>query len=322
MGLARVITTIIKSFTGMFQTVDLNEYREVQGSNIKRLKVITSSTDVLLCPSDQENITVELKGQVSKRIEDIYKIDVKQSNDRLDVGVMKRKSFILFGFIMDRSKLQIQVPQKWYETLIVHTSSGDIESDDLKADTLDIRTSSGDVRVKRAEAKGDLSFETSSGKIHTSHLKSGTEIGMRTSSGGIDVDEMVSESIKLKASSGDMDIRNVSAKEITLVTSSGEIDVRDIDGHLTVETSSGDIDITNKNIYGQWDLRAGSGDVSVKLANPESLSITFNGGSGDAKVKINGVDYQMKTEHSLVGKIGAGEHKLNVRTGSGDFRLS
>jgi lia operon protein LiaG len=322
MGLARVITTIVKAVTGGFQMVELHEFREVPASEIKRLKVTTGSTNVELTPTSQENVILELKGQVSKKLEDAYQLNMSQSTDMLDVSISKRKSFVLFGFTIDRSKLNVRVPEKWFETLTVQTSSGDVEAEGLTANAINFRASSGELRVKRTETKAGLSLEASSGEIRVEQLKTPAAIAIQTSSGEIDAREMEASSINVRANSGDIDVRSVVASKVSIRTSSGEIKVRELEGNLTAEASSGDIEITNRDIKGEWNLSASSGDVTVKLDNPESVSVTFNGGSGDGKVKIKDMEYQLRTDHALVGKIGSGEHKLNVRTSSGSFRLS
>lgn len=323
MGLAHVITSIAKSVTGMFQMVELHDFKEIPASEIKKLKVSTASTGVILVPEDQENITIELKGQVSKRLEDAFALGVKKANNNtLDVSVTRKASPIIIGFVMNRSKLYVTVPKKWYEAIDIQTTSGSIEGKELTAGTISMHASSGNVKVRKLEATNELNIEASSGSVQANNLQSPTTISLQTSSGSVRANDIQSNRLWMKANSGSLDVRNLSGKEISLVTSSGSIHARDIDGELKAEAASGSIKVSNSDIKGQWALKAKSGSVNVQLEQPESLEVKFIGKSGSGKVNLEGFDYEIKAPHSFLGHLGTGENKLNVRTNSGRFRLS
>ena len=122
MGLARVITSVVKIFTGMFQMTELHDFWEIAADDIGKINVSSTSTGVIIAPSDQDEIIVELKGQVSTRIADNFKLDVNKINNTLNISVAKKKlTFVLFGFIIDQSKLYVTVPKRLYENLSVET---------------------------------------------------------------------------------------------------------------------------------------------------------------------------------------------------------
>ena len=324
MGLARVITTVVKSFTGMFQMIELYEVKKIEAAEIRKIKVSATSTDIFISPSDVEDITVELKGQVNKRLAEAFYLDVKQNKETANISVTrKNRSSFIFGFIIDRSRIDVTVPSKWYENIDVQTSSGSIEGKDLTSNVLTIGASSGSIKLKKAKVKTECSLEASSGSIQVSALQSPSNISIQTSSGSIRAQDIETQSeLRMKASSGSLDARNLSAEDLSLMTSSGSILARDVQGNLNAEASSGSIRVTNDEVKGQWKLRTSSGSVAVQLDHPESLSIKFNGNSGHGKIAIDGVEYQAKSEHSFIGKIGGGENKLTVRTSSGSFRLT
>jgi len=323
MGLARVITTVLKSFTGMFRVVELYEVKEIDAENIRQLNVLSKSTDVLIIPSKRENILVELKGQVSTRFADDFQLEANHDREAASIRLeRKRQSSIIIGFVIDRSKLTINVPEKWYETIDIQTSSGSIEAKGLIADVFNVHATSGSVKINKIQTNKECSIEASSGSVRASDLQSQQEVTIHTSSGSIRANDIQSNKIRMKAGSGSLEARNLSAKETALKTSSGSIRSYDIQGNLSAETSSGSVKAVNKNLIGEWNIRTSSGSVSVQLDELDPLHVIFKGKSGSGKIVSENVEYQEKSEHSLIGRIGDGENKLTVRTSSGSFRLS
>ena len=260
---------------------------------------------------------------VSTRIADNFKLDVNKINNTLNITVAKKKlTFVLFGFIIDQSKLYVTVPKRLYENLSVETSSGSIESDGLTANTITFNASSGSVKVKNLETHGKCSIRTSSGSIRASFLKSDSSIVLQASSGSVKVEDIESKAFSVRATSGSLNVRDITTELAALQTTSGSILAYDIIGNLTADASSGSIKLTNKDLIGEWGLRTSSGSVSVKLLVPNSIFVKFKGSSGSGRVDIEKVEYQMKSDHAFIGQIGSGENKLNVHTSSGSFRLS
>lgn len=323
MGLARVIISMVKSFTGMFPMVELYEVKELDVPDVDKIIISTTSTSVNLLPSDQEKITVELKGQVNKKLSDTIFLDVRLENNSAKINVARKSHSFIFGFFMDRSKVNVYFPQKWYKKIDVNTKSGCIEGKRLTADILSLKTSSGSIRVNKAEANSECSFKASSGSVHVNDLRSSSDISVQTFSGGIRASHIQSGSkLEMKARSGGLDVQELTAKNLSLSTSSGSIKIRDVHGALKAETSSGSIKAMNDHIEGEWKLRTSSGSVSVQLDHPESLLVQFKGNSGSSNISLEEMECQSKTKNSFIGKIGAGENKLTVRTNSGSFRLN
>ncbi|MGV3489490.1 MAG: DUF4097 family beta strand repeat-containing protein [Tuberibacillus sp.] len=323
MGLARIITEIIKSFTGMFQMAELYQVKEIEAADIHKLKVSTRSTNVSLVPADQETIKAELKGQVSKNLAHTFVLDAGCEEPKSAHIRVTRNKHSSFGFNIDHSKLIITVPKKQYGLIDVQTSSGDIEGKTLKSEVLKIRASSGDIKLRECQAKTDCSIEASSGDIQVSEIDAQADISVRASSGNIRIrDAHTATRLRVRANSGNLDAQRIGAEKITLNTSSGDIRTDEVQGNLNAEASSGNIKVMTDTLKGDWYLKTSSGDISLQLVQPESLSVEFTGNSGEAKIFSEGFDYQTKSEHRVIGKFGAGENRLKVRTSSGDFRLN
>lgn len=300
MGVAKPIISIVKAITGLFQVVELNETRTYPATDIKQIKVRVNSPDVRIVPTEQEELSIKLKGRVSKRLKDQLFLDIKQTSESLKIMIDHVHHFF-FGINTKQLTLLIEVPRKTYESIIVATSSGDIDAEGLSAGVVDLRASSGDIEAKNIRADEKIVIETSSGEI--------------------DAGDIQGKAIDVQASSGDVSLKDVAGALTKVKTSSGDVDIDHLIGDLSTRTSSGEIEIDSPEPTGHWKCRASSGNVSVRFQDIPSLAVDFSGGSGSGRIKHREMVYQEHREHRIAGVIGTGDHLLEVETNSGDFDL-
>lgn len=183
-------------------------------------------------------------------------------------------------------------------TISVNTASGDVEGT-TTAGGLSVDTGSGDVTV--AGHNGALSVDTGSGDILLSAIKS-DEASFDTGSGEVKIDGITAAHLSVDTGSGDIRIANAAVRGISLDTGSGDIQVALTGGidDLSVDTGSGDVTITAPASFNATvEIETSSGDISTEFP----LQVTRKGRDG------------------LSGKIGSGEGRLSVDTGSGDVTL-
>ncbi len=150
-------------------------------------------------------------------------------------------------------------------------------------------------------ARGDLSVDTGSGPVEVSRFE-GTELSVDTGSGDVTASEIKGDAISIDTGSGDIRLSAGSASQVTLETGSGSVtaDLRAAPTALSVETGSGNIAITAPATLGaEVDIETSSGEVESDFP----LQVTRH-----------------SREH-LVGRIGNGQGKIEIETGSGDVRL-
>ncbi|MFC0190087.1 DUF4097 domain-containing protein [Fictibacillus aquaticus] len=276
------------TFTDAFslKTTDYHSKKMVKSGGVENIEVDVSSTDVTVVPGQSGQIEVTLKGRLSKTIKEKsnYKLSVEEKGDTLKVKVTQKNMYFYVGMGRVDLNLEVKVPEKMYKSLVIETSSGDIELRDLKADKVEAEASSGDIKMKNVSADSVSRSETSS---------------------------------------GDITLKDSVSKKFELLASSGDMILNGLKGDVTAETSSGEIDVKGKSASGNIKADTASGDVNVVFEDrPESLSIVFEGSSGDGTVNLAGVDYDKKTDHTIAGRIGEGKYKLQVTTSSGDFELN
>ncbi|MGM7680683.1 DUF4097 family beta strand repeat-containing protein [Cytobacillus sp. Hm23] len=265
-----------------FNTVTLHDKKVVQNEEIEIIEIDFTSTDIEVLPSDDNRFTIEVNGKVSEKLKDKFQLKVEEKDDLLKVEFKNPDTYFHIGISIVDTTVSVFLPTKLYESVTVHTASGDIEAEQIMASQFNVSAASGDIEMEGIEA--DRIFVT-------------------TASGDITVDDQQAVHSSFKASSGDMILTNV---------------IGDVKAH----NASGDISIFNEKSSGNITADASSGDVDIKFVkSPSSLYINFRSSSGDGIVELDGVSYDEKSDDRIIGTIGSGDHELIVDISSGDFTL-
>lgn len=277
------------------QTVDLND--------ISNLDVESGSLDVNVVPGRGSEAVLTLQGRASKNVIKNIDFTTEKNNDTLYVTLIGDQSFKL-RFNWSNIKLTIELPEQAWNELNVQVGSGDIRIDKQQFASAEIQADSGDIEVNRITVDDRLA--------------------LKVGSGDIELKDVTSHSLELETDSGDIEAERYTSEQISFSVGSGDVSFEDGTGAITGEASSGDISLHADELLYDTDLTTGSGNVTVSLKNdPDSLGVTFSAGSGDGRIRLNGFSFERGSngDDEIAGAFGAGEIKLNVQTGSGDFVL-
>ncbi|GAA0321748.1 DUF4097 domain-containing protein [Bacillus carboniphilus] len=303
-----IATALLFNFNGnafSFETSELNKEQVIDAEKIKKIEVESSSTDVLIKPTNSDEILVKLSGEVSNKLKSSFVLEVDEDNDSVRIKVERKERSFFQSFIsISKVKLEVYVPQNQYEEIVMETSSGDVQYKEVEVKQLNIQTSSGDIDVEEMSEVEALSLQASSGDISLSGIAT-QKLEVTTSSGDI-------------FSNGDLSYENA-----TIEANSGDIELENVEGDLSVKTSSGDIELRDNELKENVKLETSSGDVNVFFrTQPDSLKLHFKASSGDGSVSLDGLQYTEKSEHNIVGGLGEEEYQIDVKTSSGDFTLN
>lgn len=178
-------------------------------------------------------------------------------------------------------------------------ASADVSADHMRG-SLDIDTGSGNVTVTAVD--GDLTVDTGSGDVRISSATGAGEITIDTGSGDVTATDVRSTSLNVDTGSGNVVLTGISASNLNIDTGSGDVELTltsDTD-NLAVDTGSGNVTIGLPSNYGSTiDLETSSGDVDTEVA----IQVTRRG------------------RQHLTGKIGDGQGRMDIETGSGDVTL-
>lgn len=178
------------------------------------------------------------------------------------------------------------------------THAGGVQARDM-AGYLNVDSGSGSVEVMGMD--GDLDVDTGSGGVRVSDVTGG-DVGIDTGSGGVDADGVRATSIGIDTGSGPIELLRSAAREIRLDTGSGSV---------TAELRS-DID--------RLEVDTGSGSVMLRLPAELSAEVDVETGSGGIDL-----DFPIMATHrsrgELRGRIGDGQGRIVIDTGSGSVRI-
>ena len=161
----------------------------------------------------------------------------------------------------------------------------------------DIRSMSGSGSQGIGSVRGSVSAQSGSGNINIA--EAGGAVHARTGSGDI----------RIERAGGPVDAS----------TGSGSIHAGSVGGAIKAQTGSGSVEMTQvKNA--DADVRTGSGDVQLDLADNAAFDFSGRTGSGSIQVR-QAMTARVQSRHRLEGSVGGGGAKVNVSTGSGSITI-
>ena len=260
--------------------------KEYEPKELDSIKVDVSSSNVSIEKADVDKIKITAYGDKDETINETI------TDKELSVTKSNTKGYIFAIFYWCDEKIIIQVPNDCDEEFNIHTSSGDITSQNLENNNINFESSSGTIKC---ENLNNGSLKSSSGDITVGN---GNEITLQTSSGSIKAGDF--NKLSAEASSGDVEVGTIGegsiktssgkiniigANRIKAEASSGNISVETIENYCELKTSSGNIDINSLNITENSNINAKSGNVKINGKNDIYVETETN--SGDAEVMNN-----------------------------------
>ena len=249
---AAIATIVVLIITGGFIKQMMNNTKEYTISeSIKNIEVYGQSDRVKigLSKDDETHITCRKTNKV------------KVNGDTLVI----KEERVLFKIInFNNPDIEIYLPEKEYEKLVVNTVSGSIELNDrLGFENAQIESVSGSIdsdidvkdKVTYSSTSGSLNIQdldcdnlgisTISGSIKLDNIISNTSMIIETTSGSIELDKVDSPSIEVSSVSGSINATILSSKQYDISTVSGSISTPQNKGNETcvIETVSGSINI-------------------------------------------------------------------------------
>ncbi|MBI4408312.1 MAG: DUF4097 family beta strand repeat protein [Gemmatimonadetes bacterium] len=184
---------------------------------------------------------------------------------------------------------------------------------------LRIDVGSGPVRVNGAE--GDLDVDTGSGSVSVNGA-AGKQITIDTGSGSVDGSDLSAEALDVDTGSGDVELSNVRADRLRVDTGSGGIDIaaaRTTD--VKLDTGSGSVRLDLLTDVEAVLIDTGSGSVTLRVPPELGAQIRVDTGSGGINAAVS--MYVIERRRSfLTGRIGDGNGRIEIETGSGSVRLT
>jgi DUF4097 and DUF4098 domain-containing protein YvlB len=263
----------------------------------------TVVTDLDMDLSGIENPSLDFKainGSIKLRPADDNKLIIK-STCKYKNGLLNLNE-PYFDFYADENKiifnpkynsnisisLDVFVPKQDYDEIILHSSNGKIDIEELNTNILKCVTNNSSIDILDVNSK-EMDLSTKNSRIECRDTRSiflkattsnsniylidviATEIDAKTANAKIVVNDIDAFNVVLKTSNSPIEVEDITCDIINLTTSNSKIDLDNIDidrvKEVELHTSNGSINLeinkTNRDIY--FDLETSIGNISLEI---------------------------------------------------------
>ena len=231
-------------------------------SNVERIELRGLSGDLIVRPGEGSGLKLILRQDVRPR--GAFRGEVERDGTTLRI----REHWGGGGSSSGPVDWILEVPPSLEPTIVVRTSSGDLEVSGVVAG-FRFETSSGDVELRGVTVRAGSSFDTSSGDYLLE-------------------DAVLESDVRLDTSSGDIQLSRVTAgRGFEASTSSGDVTVEDSHGVLEGHSSSGDVRVYPSELTGASHFSSSSGDVVIRLTALPAYDLEASSASGDVRLDVD-----------------------------------
>ena len=273
LGIAAIVLVLTGNF--VVATEKINESKTFNPEEISEIEVSLVSTDLNILPTTEGEIIVHFYGEVSTNVKrNIPELVAYKTGDKLFVETLTSKDIIVFGINIERTTMDIYIPEIILEELKINVVSGDVIMQDIETVQLKLETVSGDIKIEELIAE-KIRTGSTSGDIIVNDYTGDIDIG--STSGDISlINGRNNEDMDVSAVSGDIFIDQDAVSDMKIESTSGDVKIRlaeDSQFYLDIGTLSGDI----------------KHDFSIKIISSSRRDLEGEVGDGDNRIMINTV---------------------------------
>jgi DUF4097 and DUF4098 domain-containing protein YvlB len=179
-----------------------------------------------------------------------------------------------------------------------------------------VRAASGSIRLENIQR--DAEVTTASGTISATDV--GSDLHVSTASGNVELSG-IKGNVRASTVSGVIRIARPGAR-VEASNTSGEIEIQGASNDVKAHAISGLVTVQgNPGADSYWDLKSVSGGVQLHVPAAASLHLSAEASSGDIRSDIP-IVVEEQGKHSLRAHMGSGGGRVDVRTVSGEIRVS
>lgn len=247
----------------------------------QNISISGADSDVHLYPSESDTCKV-----VYTEDKDVP-LEIAVEEGTLDIRRQPGPTWqVQFGIYLGETGVSVYLPKEQYDSLEIHTSSGNITvSDGIEVGSATVQSTSGEIEIL-SSPNGKQTVSTQSGNIHIADgepeslqvqstsgditLENGkvnASIQMKSSSGGMTLTQViVTGPICLQSTSGDIELNSCDGEELEIQTTSGNVSGTLLSEKVfQIATSSGTVDAPYSGSGGKCKITTTSGDVEFTI---------------------------------------------------------
>lgn len=315
--LAAVGFTAVRFDVSRLNTISYETKTFEIGEAFHHISIDGAGSDVRLYPSEEDTCKVVCTA------EDDVSFAVEVKDDTLHIVRHNSGMRILhFGVFLEETGIRIYLPEEAYESLVIHTSSGNVTVPEaLQFASAEIRSTSGEIKML-ASIEGSLGVQTTSGDIHIGNTEP-DRLDVQSTSGDITIEKVKANGeFQVKSTSGEVTLAGVEGKAMTFDTTSGDITLTDVQGKaITAASTSGEITLSRVVLEERIQLKSTSGDIELRDSDGAELSIQTTSGRVSGTLlsekifRIDTISGDVNAPYSASG----GKCEVTTRSGDVDF---
>lgn len=218
------------------------------------------------------------------------------------------------GGIEAAADVELQIPSG--TSVRLHLAVGEVNVTNVKGD-IAIDVSGGDVHT--TDTQGTLTIDTGSGEATVTNAAG--MISLDTGSGDVTMRNISGDGLLIDSGSGTVTLEGCTSSKISIDTGSGGLRATEVSTRsLAMDTGSGSVLLGLRNSPEMVTIDSGSGDVTLNLPANFSATLDIDTGSGGITSDFS-MQVSSRSRDKMIGKIGNGEGRVSIETGSGSVRL-
>ncbi|HXT14825.1 MAG TPA: DUF4097 family beta strand repeat-containing protein [Gemmatimonadaceae bacterium] len=202
------------------------------------------------------------------------------------------------------------------QRIVVHWGVGDANVANVDGD---VRVSVAGARVTAQHTRGKLSLDTGSGEVSVTDADG--DVTLDTGSGGVMVSHIHGDALLMDTGSGSIAGGDIDVRTLKTDVGSGGLHLDHIKSRTAaVDAGSGGVELQFDSTVDNVSAESGSGGVTVRLPGTQGGDVDIESGSGGLETDFPVSSTRFERNH-VRGRIGNGNARIRIETGSGNARL-
>lgn len=240
-------------------------------------------------PSDTDVTTIELVNAPEKMV-----LTAEVIGDTLTIN-LKAPSLKFFSFLFGIKdvKVNVALPKKLYEMIILETDNGSISADKMLGKTIEVTSDNGRIKLNEIAA---------------------TTINAETDNGRIEVRKVQVETLVATTDNGRIELSYVDAENIHAETDNGRIKMEYVNGKLYGKTDNGRISLLTTTLDRMVDFETDNGSILIEAENePTDVAI---------RTKVDFGRISVFGEKNSLTTYGKGTNTIQLSTDNGKITVA
>lgn len=292
--------------------------------NCTKAVIDAGCADVTVIAAEDDELQIEYINHGSLKDKILYHFHGEQRGETFYGRLIREQGNSSLFQMLKSPEIEITVKlPKEFEVLEISTTSGDINTKDMRVKEARFSTASGDLTADNSDISRNV-MESASGDVTITNTK-GNSLKIRSKSGDATMNCCIYEEAVCKSKSGDLNGEDNSILRLTGELSSGSVQLEALKvDSVTISDKSGDICLSGCKAK-ELTATSDSGEISIKKTEAERMEA--NSESGDIEIMSKTKSYAVKSisgdivlqaEEEMTGTIKSTSGSVDIKLLDGE----